>query len=224
MITKNIGISNSLAKNIIADSPLVIENKQFIVSFLIQYSEILYGVKSSNMPVIFWDVAFNAICERFKSITIQDIQNSFIYATIEKKQYVTLTRDEIIEPIIQYWNKKEHFLLEMEKAQKRENEEIERQKKEYEFLKQAEQCYLESLKIGQWQGDMFQARVLVKPFWDNLFKEDREFITQLANDKIIADKNKAISDPFVIVYDKLYYLAQETMIYAIKKGKKLIKQ
>jgi len=186
--------------------------------------EIRYGLDSDKVSSELVDAIYESCLNLNEEIFVEDLKNCFNFTEIEKRQFQKITLDEFMGPVREYLQKKQiarqafiDLNLDQQKAEIEKN-------KEAEFKQQAEQCYLESLKVGQWQGDMFQARVLVKPFWDNLFKEDREFITQLANDKIMADKNKAILDPFVIVYDKLYYLAQETMTYAIKKGKKLIKQ
>ena len=186
--------------------------------------EIRYGLDSDKVSSELVDAIYEACLNLNEEIFVEDLKNCFNFTEIEKRKFQKITLDEFMTPVRDYLQKKQiarqafiDLNLEQQKAEIEKN-------KEAEFLQQAEQCYLLSLESKNWLGDMFQARVLVKPFWEALYKEEREYLTEMANIKIQEDKNRAILDPFVIVYDKLYYLAQETMIYAIKKGKKLIKQ
>jgi hypothetical protein len=186
--------------------------------------EIRYGLDSDKVSSELVDAIYEACLNLNEEIFVEDLKNCFNFTEIEKRKFQKITLDEFMTPVRDYLQKKQiarqafiDLNLEQQKAEIEKN-------KETEFLQQAEQCYLLSLESKNWLGDMFQARVLVKPFWEALYKEEREYLTEMANIKIQEDKNRAILDPFVIVYDKLYYLAQETMIYAIKKGKKLIKQ
>ena len=92
-----------LAPVMFIDSPKAKDLQGEAVKLLMDFSEIYFGVKIENIPVLLFKHSIELITETFKDITIQDIQNSYKYAKIEKKQYTALTVDELIDPICIYF-------------------------------------------------------------------------------------------------------------------------
>lgn len=113
------------------DNPCVYEAKtsEKLSKILSEAVKVLFGVNYENLSNDFFAIAINAICERFIGITILDVSLAFKMHEIEKKAYQTLTRDEFLNPIKQYWEKKQKIILEFRKIQKKEEE----KKKELEI-------------------------------------------------------------------------------------------
>jgi hypothetical protein len=78
------------------------------------------------------------------------------------------------------------------------------------------------LKGGEWLGDMFQARVIARGFWDALYLDEREGLKMIATDEVNELKIKAIDNPLILVYDPKFYLAHEVIKYSVRQQKKFI--
>lgn len=128
------------------DSPLVIDSRMHLEALLYDSIQVLFGVKPANLNNALLDSLFLAITDRFINITILDIQNSFRYAEIEKKQYVSLTRDEILQPIKDYWFKKGILISKIDQFDNKTKEEREEIEKAKIFKEEAKQLYLKSFK------------------------------------------------------------------------------
>ena len=122
-----------LAPIMFLESPKAKDLKGDVVKMLMDYSEIYFGIKIENIPVLLFKHSIDFIIEAFDDITIQDVENSFKYSKIEKKQYTALTVDELIDPIFKYFEKKKILLNEIEKIKRLESEKIDQIRKEKQF-------------------------------------------------------------------------------------------
>jgi len=222
MISKNVNISRNLAELMLQNSEPIINNRVMVINYIVEYSEILFGIKSSTLKLAFWDVIFNSICERFKNITISDIQNSFRFATIEKKQYVSLTRDEVLQPIIEYWNKKKILMLEIERIEAKKREEMQSFEQNQNFKKACKIKYLESLKAGTWLGDEFEAHTIAQNFKDVLSPELKNEIWNRAKKEHFDRTEKSKENIFALVPGANYIYARMIIEKCIEKGKLFI--
>lgn len=155
-------------------------NEIEVIGILQQNCQVIYGLNPVNLNKNLWLASFDAICERFKDITIQDIQNSYRYAEIEKKAYTTLTRDELIQPIFEYWTKRNILIAEIKKLENAKIEELQAIEASREFIRQSKQKYLDSLIQGVWLGDEFEADAIARNFKDVLKQEEKNEIMNLA--------------------------------------------
>ena len=162
-----------MAPMILQPSKLCSENEIEVIGILQQVCEIYYGLSPVNLNINLWLASFDAICERFKGITIQDIQNSYRYAEIEKKAYTTLTRDELINPIVEYWIKRNILLAEIEKIQNAKVEELQAVEADRNFKMKAKQLYIDSLNEGKWLGDEFEADAIARNFKEVLQQPEK---------------------------------------------------
>lgn len=152
------------------ESPLLIEQKQwFDNQFFIPTCKTILGVTPEQLDSITRDSCFSAICERFKNITVEDIQLAFKTHVQSEKVFV-LTRDEFIKPIQVYWSKKMIVKREIETELEKVKEEQSIKQKEIEFKKEAMQIYLDCLerKDGVWTGSEYHANALGRSFADSL--------------------------------------------------------
>lgn len=177
----------------LAKSSKVEDSREECIRILISSCEILFGLRAENLSPELWNVSFASICERFKGVTISDIQNSFRYAVIEKKAYQTLTRDELLQPISEYWKNKVILLNEIDLIRQKNEEELNSIRLENLFRQESKEIYLKSLEIGQWIGDEFHADAIARNF-SNCFtqKQKNEFMFQAKNE--FTRRNKAAED------------------------------
>lgn len=138
-------------------SEYITENPKTVKDVLISVCNILYGISPANINTDLINVTFKAISDKFIGITIQDIKNAYQDAEIDKKAFVSITRDELILPIKQYWNKKIILISKIKEVER----EIE-QKKESDILRQrfemeSLQILNESIKSKVWLGSPINA-------------------------------------------------------------------
>jgi hypothetical protein len=187
-------------------------------------SSSIFGVRSENLNTELFQLALLALPNRFKGITIQDIRNSYFETEIVKREYVSLTRDELLQPISDYWTKKQNLIQQLKLIEVEQNKIALEKQKEIDFYNEARDLYRESLQAREWLGDMFQAKVLARPFWDALYMEERKKIQMLATEKVKDAQILAIDNPLIIVADKNFYLAQEVISHCVKQGKTFIQE
>lgn len=198
-------------------APLILQTSQSaekeestVIAFLIEYTEVIFGLRVENLSVTLWAAAYTAIIERFPNIQLHDIQNAYRFSVIEKRQYTTLTRDELIEPIANYWMKRNRLLAEIETIKKKEAAELESLNKEIVFIENCKELYKESLEAGKWLGTEYEAAAIGKNFKD-VFNQDRknEFI-KLAKleyynrSKLVTNTDFSIIPSWQKIYARLY--------------------
>jgi hypothetical protein len=186
--------------------------------------EIRYGLNNDMVSSALLEAIYDSCINFHEKLSVDDLRNCFNFAKIEKKQYQKITLDEFLEPIKSYIQVKQvarQILIEIE--QQDQKEQIEKQK-EIDFYNEARELYKESLKGGEWLGDMFQAKVLARPFWDALYLDERKQIQMIATEKVKDAQTLAIDNPLIIVADKNFYLAQEVISHCVKQGKTFIQE
>lgn len=209
---------------ILQPSKLCSNNEIETIGVLQQVCEVYFGLSPINLNVNLWLTSFDAICERFKNVTIQDIQNSYRYAEIEKKAYTTLTRDELLQPINDYWTKRNILLAEIEKLQNAKQEELQAVEADRNFKLKAKQLYLDSLNNGKWLGDEFEADAIARNFKDAVSQEIKNSLWRFAQKEYaerLAEAEK-ISDFFVSVPSAQRIFARLVIEKCIEKKIKLI--
>lgn len=184
--------------------------------------EIRYGLNNDNVSTNLLEAIYESCLSFHEKLAVEDLKNCFNFAKIEKKQYQKITLDEFLEPIKAYIQVKQvarQILIDIEAQEQKQT--LEKQK-EIDFYNTARDLYKSSLDGRVWLGDMFQAKVLARPFWDALYQDERKEMQLKATEKVKEDQIQAIDNPLVIVADKNYYLAQETISYCVKNGKMFI--
>ena len=182
----------------------------------------IFGIRPENVNTELFQLVLMVLPNRFPGITIQDIRNAYFENVITKKEFVSLTRDELLDPIAIYWIKKQNLLQQIKLIEMENEKEQNAQQKEIDFYNEAREIYKESLKAGEWIGDMFQARVIARGFWDALYLDEREGLKMIAADEVKELKIKAIDNPLILVYDPKFYLAHEVIKYSVSQNKKFI--
>jgi hypothetical protein len=204
------------------DSETVENAPDKVIELFYLASSSIFGVRSENLSDELFQLALLALPNRFKGITIQDIRNSYFETEIIKREYVSLTRDELLQPIADYWTKKQNLIQQLKLIEVEQDKILIEKQKEIDFYNQARELYKESLNAGEWLGDMFQAKVLARPFWEVLYMDERKQMQLQATEKVKEAQILAIDNPLIIVADKNFYLAQEVISHCVKQGKTFI--
>lgn len=222
MKVKNLPIARTLGLLMLQDSETVENAPDKVIELFYLASSSIFGVRSENLSDELFQLALLALPNRFKGITIQDIRNSYFETEIVKKEFVSLTRDELLLPISEYWTKKQNLIQQLKLIEVEQEKKQQEKQKEIDFYNEARDLYKSSLERRQWLGDMFQAKVLARPFWDALYTDERKQMQVQATEKVKEAQIQAIDNPLIIVADKNFYLAQETISYCVKEGKMFI--
>jgi len=189
------------------ESKPAINDESTVTAYLIEYAEVLFGLRVENLSLTLWPAAFTAICERFPGIQVHDIQAAFRYAEIEKRQYTTLTRDELIEPVRNYWNKKISVLQEIDAIRQKEQKEIESINNEIQFKQQAKEMYILALSTNKvWPGDEYQANAIARNMKNMLQQVDKTKLVADAKNEYISRTKQLEGNPYGVVphWEKIY--------------------
>lgn len=208
----------------LAQSQLLTNKEDEAIELILVICNNLFGSNISKKEDVLIDLILNLINSKYPNCTIQDLRNTYISGEIPivKRQGTSLNRDEFVEPLQIYFNKKAILLLEIEKQLKKESEEQEAIKLEIEYRNHAKAVYLESLRQGKWIGNEFEASAIGKNFSVVISDEDRAIWNPRAKEQERANIIKNEDNPLYvnIPWQKLF--AQIAMQELIKRGQKFI--
>lgn len=222
LIPRGISINENAIAKLFEESELVANKKQwFCDQFFLFVTKTVFGIAPESLDILTMEDIFLCIVERYPKLTVNELNLSYRTHTQDEKVFI-LTRDIFLKPISEFIRKKFIIQDEIERELKKLQRELEIKQEEIEFRNKAKECYMDSLNVGEWQGDMFQAKVIAKGFWDSLYLEDRKELQVRAKEEIQSLERQAKVNPLVIVYDKFFYLAQEVIKDSVKKGRKFI--
>lgn len=182
--------------------------------------EVRYGLDFEKQTNALIDGVYQALIHTTERLSIDDLRSCFNYCKIEKKQFSKITVDEFMEPVLDYIRKKQVARICVQEANIARVKEIAQAEAEHQFFLGAKALYFESLKAGEWKGDMFQARVIAKKFYMRL-KEWHDEIKDEAKDAWLRQKHQD-EGKVTVTPDKLYFLGQSTVRKAVEFGLKWV--
>lgn len=182
--------------------------------------EIRYGLDFENQNPNMVAAVYESLISQQENLTIDDVRCCFNFAEVEKKPYSKITVDEFMDPIRDYVKKKALARICAQEEHIAHVKEIAQAEAEQQFFLGAKALYFESLKAGQWKGDMFQARVIAKNFYMRL-KEWHDEIKDEAKDAWLRQKHQD-EGKVTVTPDKLYFLGQSTVRKAVEFGLKWV--
>lgn len=141
---------------------------------IIDIAKTIFGIVPESIEENLKISTFNAICERFVGITINDIGLAFKTHVQQEKVYV-LTRDEFIKPIQNYWNKKMIVKRELDLQLQAIENERNKQQEAVQFKQDAMRLYIQDIEQGNkfYSGTAFQANTFARNFAD-LFDDNQK--------------------------------------------------
>lgn len=133
-----------------------------ITDSLIMVSTLYFGIHASQIQKDLILLATKKIITQFKEISIEEIIHSFDRLEIQRQ--VTLTIDDLIQPIKKYIFTKNYISGERIKILKEERQAEILEKEKIDYIKKCVLTYSESLKAGKWLGNTFEAIATAKEF------------------------------------------------------------
>jgi len=174
----------------------ITKSPEITIEILGKATGLLFGLKKENLHEDLYRTTFAKISELFIGITIQDVKNAYNDAVVEKKAFTTLTRDELIQPIKDYWAKKQVVKSEFSKVEKKVLEEIENKTQRENFKKNSFDLYLQCLENGsKWTGTPMQANVFAKNFKDMFSQEIKDKVWKDAQREFLESKEIFTTNP-----------------------------
>lgn len=166
------------------------------------------------------EAIYETLISQQENLTIEDLKCCFNFAEVEKKPFSKITVDEFMIPVKDYVKKKSLARICAQEEHIAYVKEIAQAEAAHQFFLRAKELYFESLKAGEWKGDMFQARVIAKNFYMRL-KEWHDEIKDEAKDAYLRQKHQD-EDKVTVTPDKLYFLGQSTVKKAVEFGLKWV--
>lgn len=155
------------------DDDLCIDDLPRISKALVYITRCYYGLNPENVAEDLYRLVIQTICDKFKTLTFNQLNLAYSERTIEKKQGVSLTKDELMQPIEDMMNKKGIVLMiEQKEKEDFEKQQSEKNKIKDEYLK-AKELYFESMGTGLYQGSIFQASMIMEAFAGHLSDDEK---------------------------------------------------
>jgi hypothetical protein len=187
----------------LTESDVVTKEPNVTIEILGKVTSLLFGLNKENVNPDLYRTAYGKICETFIGCTVQDIRNAYNNAVIEKKAYTTLTRDELIQPIKDYWLKRQIVLSEFKKVESKVVEEINVKEKAIVFKTEAQQKYLHALNSDCiWRGTDIEAHQFARNFKDMFSQEDKDLIWKKAKEEFFKQL-KSENNPILAEFNKI---------------------
>ena len=168
-------ISKKLITAFLTNEEFCKDNLTRLTNALFHITKVYYGLNPENLPEDLFRLVIHTICEKHPTLKFTELNLAYLERTIEKRQGVSLTRDEIMQPIEDMAQKKRVVLMIQEQAkQEFENSQSEKQKIE-QFKREAMQLYVTDLEQGNkvYSGTAFQANSFARAFAD-LFDDNQK--------------------------------------------------
>jgi len=155
----------------LSPSPLCVDASNDAIRTIATCISVLYGVNLDNVSNELMDSVKISIARRMPLLTIADLQEAYNSTKIIKRSYVSLSRDEVLEPLENYHRIKQQAISEVNKIYELENEITEGEATGEEFINKSRMMYLEALETGEFVGDMFNANAIVRDI-DDMFSKN----------------------------------------------------
>lgn len=219
-------ISTSQIEKMLIISDRCDEKESETIAFLILVIPVYFGVNIENLTSSIYNLTYEALIDRFIGITLTDLDNAFKSTEINKKEYVSLTREELLKPIKEYWSKKMAVISELKSI----DNDFEEQKLKDEQIKvfngTVKEKYFEALKTGVWNGDYFESLSIVKIYSSYINDEERKILWK----KSLEEHQKFLNISFTPVigenvtniHNKPLYFGSREKVYAVIFMQKII--
>lgn len=117
----------------------------------------------------------NTVFTKYPKMTFEQFNLIHSESVIEKRQGISLTVDELINPIASYYVKIQFVLNERNVILKQEQEKAEIEQKKEAHKKESIELYLECVKTdGIWKGEFYHASTFAEEQFKDRFSDDEK--------------------------------------------------
>lgn len=202
LASKQVQISTTSLMKMLQDSEPITANPKEVMELMVKAARVLFGVSVDDEKVHpdLWRVSYAWIAERCIGLTVNDVRNAYNDAVIEKRQFVSITRDELTSPIMDYFKKKQMVLSERLKAEQTILESQQVEKDAQTFRNEAIELYKKCLESKKWTGTEFQAHSFARMFADSFSQDFKDEVWKDSKREYLKRKEAFTgqSDPFAL--------------------------
>ena len=151
------------------------DNISRLTNALYYITKVYYGLNPENIPEDLFRLVIQTICEKHPTLKFTELNLAYSERTIEKRQGISLTKGEIMQPIEDMEQKKRVVqLIEQQAKQEFEKQQSEEQQK-IQFKQDAMRLYIQDVEQGNkcYSGTAFQANTFARNFAD-LFDDNQK--------------------------------------------------
>lgn len=153
------------------------DNLTRLTNALFHITKVYYGLTPENLPEDLFRLVIQTICEKHPTLKFTELNLAYSERTIEKRQGVSLTRDEIMQPI-EDMTRKKGLILSVSEQEKRKLEEKESEQQEKQrFKEESYALYIDCLNNKkEWSGTPFQAASFADNFKELFTREEKDLL------------------------------------------------
>ena len=168
-------MSKKLIGVILTKDELCKDNLSRLTNALYHITKVYYGLNPENLPEDLFRLVIQTICEKHQTLKFKELHLAYDERTIEKRQGVSLTRDEIMQPIEDMAQKKHTVMSIQEQAKQEFEKKQSEQAEKMAFKREAMRLYVTDLEQGnkKYSGTAFQANSFARAFAD-LFNDNQK--------------------------------------------------
>lgn len=162
-----------------------------------------FGVRSGLLDEVLIESVVSTIILKFKTLTTHDLGSAFERVEVDRNNWKNITKRDLIEPIQNWWNKKEEIRLEFEKYKRDVQEAEQAEQKEHKFYNDSINIYRQSLVSANWEGSIFQASSIAKDVAKHIDQIQKNELWQQAQRKKRSQDKAFKEDPTKIIFDNI---------------------
>ena|GEM_PF-4354524 len=212
------------------ETPLCITDQVRVLKAFAYIVKVYFGLNTDTVSDEVYELAFKQIKEKYPNLTFEQLNLSYSETTFEKKQGVSLTVTELMQPVALFWVKTQFILHQSDKIKRELDEENEKEAKIQAHYDEAIRLYIECVNSDKfWKGEFFHASVFAEDSFKHRFtKDEKDKIYKEAWDKVReleAQQKTALIDkiPFTIPIPTNYQMfCQYLTTEACKRGLEII--
>jgi hypothetical protein len=135
-----------------------------IYEVIINSADVYFGIKATSLSDALIKAVVQEITKNYSKLTLTDVEYAYERFSKQRTDWRNLTKSDLIEPIKQYSIIKMEITNEQRRIIEDERIAEESRVKQLEFEKNALNVYKASLSLGEWLGDIFQAKAIFNLF------------------------------------------------------------
>lgn len=185
-----------------------------IYEVIINSADVHFGIKATSLSDALIKAVVTEITKNYSKLTLTDVEYAYERFSKQRTDWRNLTKSDLIEPIKQYSIIKMEITNEQRRIHEDERIAEESRVKQLEFEKNAIKVYKASLELGEWLGDIFQAKAIFNLFRGKISGEKAKQLQAEAVAKFRGYEDKKKLEHTLFTAERIY--AQLIVEYGIE--------
>ena len=174
------------------ETPLVINDHHRALKAFSYIVKVYYGLNAETVELDVYEAVLKEIKDKFPNLTFEQLNLSYSESVILKRQGVSITKGELVDPVALFWQKTQVVIHEAEKLKRQTDEELTKQQEITRFKQGSMELYHKCLteKTG-WTGTPFQASSFADNFAHRFLKSEKDELWELCKKEAQRQKIEA---------------------------------